>query len=347
MSDGEWDSCVGIFLNDDAGFMLHQLFNDEVGKGSCSSSVVAPASWSSVEHNTNLAEANQSFFPFFTNSCPLSSHYDLSHHCGVGVVPSQSHEKYYVTESDDTRQLNNTGFPVQSCVMDVDVSPVPSFSDAIGEDPTFLNNLELCQLQPDMLTSVPNSQMGLKRKAENSAFQSAQRDIISAESPTKKSRAMKDGGSGGKSKTQSKKNLKTSSGGSDDEAIDNSSCKQMSGSYNSEDDSNAGTSSDSKLVASNDQKGKKTARRGSAIDPQSLYARKRRERINDRLRILQNLVPNGTKVDISTMLEEAVHYVKFLQTQIKLLSSDDMWMYAPIAFNGVDIGLDRKISQIL
>lgn len=48
---------------------------------------------------------------------------------------------------------------------------------------------------------------------------------------------------------------------------------------------------------------------------------KRRERINERLKILQNLVPNGTKVDISTMLEEAVHYVKFLQLQIRVRGS--------------------------
>ncbi|XP_009349167.2 transcription factor bHLH84-like [Pyrus x bretschneideri] len=86
-------------------------------------------------------------------------------------------------------------------------------------------------------------------------------------------------------------------------------------------------------------KGKK-ASKGSATDSQSLYARKRRGNINARLRILQNLVPNGTKVDISTMLEEAVQYVKFLQLQIKLLSSDDMWMFAPIAYNGINIGID-------
>ncbi|CAM8974204.1 unnamed protein product [Rhodiola kirilowii] len=89
--------------------------------------------------------------------------------------------------------------------------------------------------------------------------------------------------------------------------------------------------------------GKTRANRGSATDPQSLYARKRREKINERLRILQGLVPNGTKVDISTMLDEAVQYVKFLQLQIKLLSSDDMWMYAPLAYNGMDLGLDIKI----
>ncbi|CAM8943087.1 unnamed protein product [Rhodiola kirilowii] len=83
------------------------------------------------------------------------------------------------------------------------------------------------------------------------------------------------------------------------------------------------------------------ARKGASSDPQSLYARKRRERINERLRILQSLVPNGTKVDMSTMLEEAVNYVKFLQLQIKLLSSDETWMYAPLAYNGMDIGISN------
>ena len=77
------------------------------------------------------------------------------------------------------------------------------------------------------------------------------------------------------------------------------------------------------------------------------------------------------------MLEEAVQYVKFLQLQIKvrtfavqfssilkapclcvtesllvfmnyslqLLSSDEMWMYAPIAYNGMNIGIDLNLSQ--
>jgi hypothetical protein len=29
---------------------------------------------------------------------------------------------------------------------------------------------------------------------------------------------------------------------------------------------------------------------------------------------------------------------------VQLLSSDDMWMFAPIAYNGVNVGLDLKIS---
>ncbi|XP_010556447.1 PREDICTED: transcription factor bHLH139-like [Tarenaya hassleriana] len=115
---------------------------------------------------------------------------------------------------------------------------------------------------------------------------------------------------------------------------------QSSCSYSSEEE-NVGL--EMKQGSAMNANGKARAARGGATDPQSLYARKRRERINERLRILQNLVPNGTKVDISTMLEEAVHYVKFLQLQIKLLSSNDMWMYAPLAYNGFDMGLHMKI----
>ncbi|KAL8225882.1 hypothetical protein R6Q57_018439 [Mikania cordata] len=118
---------------------------------------------------------------------------------------------------------------------------------------------------------------------------------------------------------------------------------QSSSSCSSNDDLNLSQD----LNGADNTNGKTRASRGNATDPQSLYARKRRERINERLRILQNLVPNGTKVDISTMLEEAVEYVKFLKLQIKLLSSDDMWMYAPIAYNGMDMGLYQNISQNL
>ncbi|AQK74101.1 transcription factor APG [Zea mays] len=60
-------------------------------------------------------------------------------------------------------------------------------------------------------------------------------------------------------------------------------------------------------------------------DPQSLAAKNRRERISERLRALQELVPNGTKVDLVTMLEKAISYVKFLQLQVKVLATDEFW----------------------
>ncbi|XP_044511424.1 transcription factor RSL2-like [Mangifera indica] len=148
------------------------------------------------------------------------------------------------------------------------------------------------------------------------------------------------------------KNQNLSPKGNDGEESNGGSDGQSSTSYSSEDDNgsqetNGGATSESKASLSLNLNGKARASRGTATDPQSLYARKRRERINERLKILQNLVPNGTKVDISTMLEEAVHYVKFLQLQIKLLSSDDLWMYAPLAYNGFDVCLNQRISPLL
>ncbi|MCI17871.1 transcription factor bHLH85-like, partial [Trifolium medium] len=89
---------------------------------------------------------------------------------------------------------------------------------------------------------------------------------------------------------RSKKNLQKVAS---NEEIDNGESNGNSSSSNIyEDDNGSQENSGGTTLNSN---GKTRASRGSATDPQSLYARKRRERINERLRILQNLVPNGTK----------------------------------------------------
>ncbi|KAK7277826.1 hypothetical protein RJT34_22843 [Clitoria ternatea] len=62
------------------------------------------------------------------------------------------------------------------------------------------------------------------------------------------------------------------------------------------------------------------ARRGQATDPHSIAERLRRERIAERMKALQELVPSINKTDRAAMLDEIVDYVKFLRLQVKVLS---------------------------
>ncbi|CAN6827114.1 unnamed protein product [Brassica oleracea var. botrytis] len=60
-------------------------------------------------------------------------------------------------------------------------------------------------------------------------------------------------------------------------------------------------------------KPKVRARRGQATDPHSIAERLWRERIAERMKSLQEFVPNGNKIDKASMLDEIIDYVKFLQ----------------------------------
>ncbi|GER30727.1 basic helix-loop-helix (bHLH) DNA-bindingsuperfamily protein [Striga asiatica] len=77
--------------------------------------------------------------------------------------------------------------------------------------------------------------------------------------------------------------------------------------------------------SNSDSKKSKSKPMSTSKDPQSVAAKNRRERISERLKILQDLVPNGSKVDLVTMLEKAISYVKFLQLQVKVLATDEFW----------------------
>ncbi|CAJ1948536.1 unnamed protein product [Sphenostylis stenocarpa] len=81
--------------------------------------------------------------------------------------------------------------------------------------------------------------------------------------------------------------------------------------------SSAGSSS--KTKGSKEKKGAKKCKGVRlSTDPQSVAARERRHRISDRFKILQSMVPGGSKMDTVSMLEEAIQYVKYLKAQIWL-----------------------------
>ncbi|KAL2546819.1 Transcription factor BPE [Forsythia ovata] len=63
------------------------------------------------------------------------------------------------------------------------------------------------------------------------------------------------------------------------------------------------------------------ARRGQATDSHSLAERARREKINERMKILQDLVPGCNKViGKSLVLDEIINYIQSLQRQVEFLS---------------------------
>lgn len=81
------------------------------------------------------------------------------------------------------------------------------------------------------------------------------------------------------------------------------------------------------------------ARRGQATDPHSIAERLRRERIAERMRALQELVPSCNKTDRAAMLDEIIDYVKFLRLQVKVLSMSRLGGAGAVAQLVADIPL--------
>ncbi|KAL1546487.1 transcription factor UNE10-like isoform X2 [Salvia divinorum] len=62
--------------------------------------------------------------------------------------------------------------------------------------------------------------------------------------------------------------------------------------------------------------------RAAAIHNQS--ERRRRDKINERMKTLQKLVPNSSKTDKASMLDEVIDYMKQLQAQVQMMSRMSM-----------------------
>ncbi|KAL8215310.1 hypothetical protein R6Q57_004759 [Mikania cordata] len=82
------------------------------------------------------------------------------------------------------------------------------------------------------------------------------------------------------------------------------------------------------------------ARRGQATDSHSLAERARREKINARMKLLQELVPGCNKISGTAMvLDEIINHVQSLQRQVEFLS-----MRLAAVHPNIDINLDNIFS---
>ncbi|XP_061367235.1 transcription factor PIF3-like [Gastrolobium bilobum] len=67
-------------------------------------------------------------------------------------------------------------------------------------------------------------------------------------------------------------------------------------------------------------RGTSGSKRSRAAEVHNLSERRRRDRINEKMRALQELIPNCNKVDKASMLDEAIEYLKTLQLQVQMMS---------------------------
>ncbi|RYQ97618.1 hypothetical protein S83_061862 [Arachis hypogaea] len=61
--------------------------------------------------------------------------------------------------------------------------------------------------------------------------------------------------------------------------------------------------------------------RAKPLPPKSNFARQRRQKLSEKTRCLQKLMPWDKKMDQATLFEQAYSYVKFLQAQVSVLQS--------------------------
>ncbi|XVE83651.1 hypothetical protein DITRI_Ditri16bG0103600 [Diplodiscus trichospermus] len=85
-----------------------------------------------------------------------------------------------------------------------------------------------------------------------------------------------------------------------------------------------------------------SSRRTRAAEVHNLSERRRRDRINEKMRELQELIPHCNKTDKASMLDEAIEYLKSLQLQLQAFQV--MWMgsgMAPMMFPGIQHYMSR------
>ncbi|XP_015692967.2 transcription factor APG-like [Oryza brachyantha] len=73
----------------------------------------------------------------------------------------------------------------------------------------------------------------------------------------------------------------------------------------------------------------RSSKRSRTAEVHNLSERRRRDRINEKMRALQELIPNCNKIDKASMLEEAIEYLKTLQLQVQMMSMGTTGLCVP------------------
>ncbi|KAH7566603.1 hypothetical protein JRO89_XS08G0197300 [Xanthoceras sorbifolium] len=75
-------------------------------------------------------------------------------------------------------------------------------------------------------------------------------------------------------------------------------------------------------------------KRSRAAEVHNLSEKRRRSRINEKMKALQNLIPNSNKTDKASMLDEAIEYLKQLQLQVQMLTLKNGLSLHPMCLPG-------------
>lgn len=76
----------------------------------------------------------------------------------------------------------------------------------------------------------------------------------------------------------------------------------------------------------------RSSKRTRAAEVHNLSEKRRRSRINEKMKALQKLIPNSNKTDKASMLDEVIEYLKQLQLQVQMLSMRNGLSLHPICF---------------
>ncbi|KAG0502242.1 hypothetical protein HPP92_002314 [Vanilla planifolia] len=81
------------------------------------------------------------------------------------------------------------------------------------------------------------------------------------------------------------------------------------------------------------------AKRTRTAEIHNMSERRRRDRINEKMKALQELIPNCNKVDKASMLDEAIEYLKTLQLQVQMMSMGTGLCLPPMMMNAQHMGM--------